>query len=206
MILDQLDGAGVLDTVHIAMVNGQDQVLEGLFVFNKAHLEAKLPALVEMDVALMGSILPVVGKLLHNAGGFRLGVGFAPKHHLLQLSVHKLVRPGDGIFTATEESWRVLGDDRLPNRDGGWFLSYLSASAVELFDNPHRRKAPYVGIDGTEISVARHQDLPTTAGNHRAGRHRDLGDDAADITIEQLMQVVNQRVGGTNGSARGYGE
>ena len=58
-------------------------------------------------------------------------------------------------------------------------------------------------IDRTQIRLPAHNDLSASASNYGSTRHSYLRHDCSDIASKHLVQVVDDRLGGSNAATWG---
>ena len=89
----------------------------------------------------------MVSQLLHDASRGLVWVIGVAEHSVDEPGTCHLVTPSNRLLALAYQGRAILGDNRLPDRDGGRIALYLLLCSTELFENPVRWYASELWID-----------------------------------------------------------
>src|SRR3972149_8864229 len=101
----------------------------------------------------------MIGQFSENRRSLLLRVRFVAKHAAEQPVARHVNRPLDRLFAFPDQSWRVLGDDWLPDRDGGGVRLDLGMRPPEFFDDAECRDVTELRVDRAQTGMLAHQYL-----------------------------------------------
>ena len=105
MLFRSLEGRGVHQDVHVAVMHGQDQVLQGVVLLHGTHREPDRLTFFQMDVALVGPVAGIVGQFADHGPGPAPRIRGMPSHAVPAPGVGdrilaRIKAETDGTFTA----------------------------------------------------------------------------------------------------------
>lgn len=192
VILDQFESRSVHERMHVAVVDGQDHILQLRIIFKFSNLQSQINAFRQRDVAFVGFVYISIAESFHNGRRLRLRIRVASEHDGAQLITNERLCPFDRLFTLPKESWPVLLKNRLPDLQRRRVLLVLKKSLFELVDYALSWYATKLRIYRTQARLLSEYNFARRARDHCSRRHRDLWNNHANIPLEHSVKVCYQ--------------